>query len=99
MGLVFSISNFFTNKTSVANKWMSFSSSNLALEGKPFTCMFVNIILNIDFDSFKQFFVDLAKVVNMTSIGFGFIVNFIKFLVYFFNKVFNFVLYWIFQFT
>ena len=29
--LVSSISNFFTNKTSLANKWMSFSSSNLAL--------------------------------------------------------------------
>ena len=29
---VSSISNFFTNKTSLANKWMSFSSSNLALE-------------------------------------------------------------------
>ena len=27
---VSSISNFFTNKTSLANKWMSFSSSNLA---------------------------------------------------------------------
>ena len=31
MVLVYSISNFFTNKTSLANKWMSFSSSNLAL--------------------------------------------------------------------
>ena len=31
MVLVSSISNFFTNKTSLANKWMSFSSSNLAL--------------------------------------------------------------------
>ena len=30
MVLVSSISNFFTNKTSLANKW-SFSSSNLAL--------------------------------------------------------------------
>ena len=29
--LVSSISNFFSNKTSLANKWMSFSSSNLAL--------------------------------------------------------------------
>jgi len=29
--LVSSISNFFTTKTSLANKWMSFSSSNLAL--------------------------------------------------------------------
>ena len=29
--LVLSISNFFTNKTSLANKWMSFSSNNLAL--------------------------------------------------------------------
>ena len=31
MVLVSSISNFFTNKTSLANKWMSFSCSNLAL--------------------------------------------------------------------
>ena len=31
MVLVSAISNFFTNKTSLANKWMSFSSSNLAL--------------------------------------------------------------------
>ena len=31
MVLLSSISNFFTNKTSLANKWMSFSSSNLAL--------------------------------------------------------------------
>ena len=29
--LISSISNFFTNKTSLANKWMSFSSSDLAL--------------------------------------------------------------------
>ena len=29
--LVSSISNFFTNKTSLENKWMSFSSSNSAL--------------------------------------------------------------------
>ena len=29
--LISFISNFFTNKTSLANKWMSFSSSNLAL--------------------------------------------------------------------
>ena len=29
--LVSSISNFFTDKTSLANKWMSFSSSNWAL--------------------------------------------------------------------
>ena len=29
--LVSLISNFFTNKTSLANKWMSFSSSNSAL--------------------------------------------------------------------
>ena len=34
--LVSAISNFFTNKTSLANKWMSFSSSNLAL-GNPGT--------------------------------------------------------------
>ena len=32
--LVSSISNFFTNKISLANKWMSFSSSNLALDMK-----------------------------------------------------------------
>jgi hypothetical protein len=34
--LVSSISNFFTNKTSLANKWMSFISSNLALDCKFF---------------------------------------------------------------
>ena len=33
--LVSSISNFFTNKTSLANKWMSFSSSNSALMLNP----------------------------------------------------------------
>ena len=32
MGLVFSISNFFIAKTSLANNWRSFSSSYLALE-------------------------------------------------------------------
>ena len=32
--LVISIYNFFNNKTSLANKWMSFSSSNLALFGR-----------------------------------------------------------------
>ena len=32
MVLVSSNSNFSTNKTSLANKWMSFSNSNLALE-------------------------------------------------------------------
>ena len=31
MGLVFSISNFFIKKSSLANKWMSFSYSNSAL--------------------------------------------------------------------
>ena len=31
MGLVFSISNFFINKIALANIWMSFSCSNLAL--------------------------------------------------------------------
>ena len=31
VGLVFSISNFFIKKSSLANKWMSFSYSNLAL--------------------------------------------------------------------
>ena len=31
--LVSSIFNFFTNKTSLVNKWISFSSSNLALAG------------------------------------------------------------------
>ena len=31
MGLVFSISNFFIKKSSMANKWMSFSFSNSAL--------------------------------------------------------------------
>ena len=34
--LVSSVSNFFTNKTSLANKWTSFSSSNLALVYQPF---------------------------------------------------------------
>ena len=32
MVLVSSISNFFTHKTSLANKWMSFSSSNSTLD-------------------------------------------------------------------
>ena len=32
MGLVFSISNFFINKIALANIWMSFSCSNLALD-------------------------------------------------------------------
>ena len=32
VSLVFSISNFFIAKTSLANNWRSFSSSNLALE-------------------------------------------------------------------
>ena len=32
MVLVSSISSFFTNKTSLTNKWMSFSSCNSALE-------------------------------------------------------------------
>ena len=36
--LVSSISNFFTNKTLLANKWMSFSSSNSALE-----CTYLNL--------------------------------------------------------
>jgi hypothetical protein len=35
MILVSSISNVFTNKTSLANKWMSFSSSNSALKKNP----------------------------------------------------------------
>ena len=34
-GLVFSISNFFIAKTSLANNWRSFSSSNLALDKSP----------------------------------------------------------------
>ena len=33
MGLVFSISNLFTKKSSQANKWMSFRYSNSALRG------------------------------------------------------------------
>ena len=33
VGLVFSIPNFFITKTSLANNWRSFSSSNLALFG------------------------------------------------------------------
>ena len=32
VGLVFSISNFFINKSSLANKWMSFSFRNSALD-------------------------------------------------------------------
>jgi hypothetical protein len=31
VGLVFSISNFFINKIALANIWMNFSGSNLAL--------------------------------------------------------------------
>ena len=33
VGLVFSISNFFIKKSSLANRWMSFSYSNSALSG------------------------------------------------------------------
>ena len=40
MGLVFSISNFFIAKTSLANNWRSFSSSNLALVLDGFDCSF-----------------------------------------------------------
>ena len=36
VGLVFSISNFFIAKRSLANNWRSFSSSNSALLGKFF---------------------------------------------------------------
>ena len=35
MGLVFSLSNFFIKKSSLANKWMSFSYSNSALQQRP----------------------------------------------------------------
>ena len=35
VGLVFSISNFFIAKTSLANNWRSFSSSYLALQKPP----------------------------------------------------------------
>ena len=41
MVLLSSISNFFTNKTSLANKWVSFSSFNSALE----LCYFVNHVV------------------------------------------------------
>ena len=34
VGLVFSITNFFINEIDLANSWMSFSCSNLALEDK-----------------------------------------------------------------
>ena len=39
--LVSSNSNFFTNKTSLANKWMSFSSSYLALCPRKTPCIAV----------------------------------------------------------
>ena len=37
VGLVFSISNFFIAKTSLANNWRSFSCSYLALADQPIT--------------------------------------------------------------
>ena len=45
--MVSSISNYFTNKTFLANKWMSFSSSNLALvrvNGRQ-SCMYLKLFL------------------------------------------------------
>ena len=46
VGLVFSISNFFIAKTSLANNWRSFSSSYLALYCTVFHC---NICKTISF--------------------------------------------------
>ena len=40
VGLVFSISNFFIKKSSLANKWMSFSYSNSALGNIIAICFF-----------------------------------------------------------
>ena len=54
--LVSFISNFFTIKTSLTNKWMSFSSSNLAL--KYFLSFFANFTATKDekyFSSFESF--------------------------------------------
>ena len=45
VGLVFSISNFFIAKTSLANNWRSFSSSYLAL---------VRISLNVSFSKSQK---------------------------------------------
>ena len=47
MGLLFSISNFFTKKSSLANKWMSFSYSNSALEKMNFPPMALNNLFQI----------------------------------------------------
>ena len=41
VGLVFSISNFFIKKSSLANKWMSFSYSNSALVKYQFLTQFL----------------------------------------------------------
>ena len=45
-----SISNYFTNETSLANKWMSFSSSNLALT-ELFLVVFFNLYLLLPIES------------------------------------------------
>ena len=52
VGLVFSISNFFINKIALANIWMSFSCSNLALV---LECLF----MNIQIFSFQKDFIPL----------------------------------------
>ena len=49
MVLVSSISNFFTNKTSLENKWRSFTSSNAALI--PDLIYFIYIWLYISFEA------------------------------------------------
>ena len=47
VGLVFSISNCFITKTSLANKWRSFSSSNLALSNYiPIDCFIQKWLVN-----------------------------------------------------
>ena len=56
MGLVFPISNFFTNKIALANIWRSFSCSNLALWVPNFWCCFQSL-------TFWQFFWRISLII------------------------------------
>ena len=60
VGLVFSISNFFIAKTSLANNWRSFSSSYLALELE-FLLSKTNYIFN--------YFKDFLEALNLLKNG------------------------------
>ena len=67
VGLVFSISNFFIAKTSLANNWRSFSSSYLALSGQLNYYMSSNLMLRQQKcqDSNTTVSKDNPKVTNM----------------------------------